>query len=156
MNISEGKYKFYDESTFFQKELYVKSKNKDTSLSIEQPTFDVVSAIFYFRRYDWSKLKVNDVVEIPTFYGDKPFPMLIVYKGIEEVSIGSSTYRCRKFTPVMDPGKIFKKKEDMTIWFSDDKNRIPVSMKFNLHVGAYRVELESYDNLLYPLEAKVK
>jgi len=156
INLSEGKYLYYNETTYNQNDLSVYSQRKDSVLSLGSQVFDVVSAIYYFRRLDWSNLAENDMIELQIFHQDSSFPMFIVYKGLENVSIGSSTYRCHKFTPIIDPGKIFQKKENMTIFFSADKNKIPVSIKLNLLVGAFRVELEQYKNLRYPFDAKIK
>ena len=156
INLSEGKYRYYNETTYNQNDLSAYSQRKDSVLSLKSQVFDIVSAIYYFRRLDWSNLAENDVVELQIFHEDSHFPMLVVYKGLENVSIGSSTYHCHKFMPVIDPGKIFQKKENMTIFFSADKNKIPVCIKLNLVVGAFRVELEQYKNLLYPFDAKIK
>jgi len=51
-------------------------------------------------------------------------------------------------------GRLFKTEEDITIWFSADKNFIPVKIRFNIFVGAFMVELVSYEGLVYPLEIK--
>lgn len=155
-NLSEGKYRYYNETTYDQTKLSVYSQRKDSVLNLESQVFDVVSAIYYFRGLDWSRFAVNESIELAMFYQDSHFPMLVVYKGIEELSIGSASYLCHKFTPIIDPGKIFQKKENMAIWFSADENKIPISIKLNLLVGAFRVELDTYENLLYPLEAKMK
>lgn len=155
-NLSEGKYRYYNESTYDQNRFTVYSQRKDSLLQMKSQVFDVVSAIYHFRTQDWDALAINDMIELQVIHRDEVAPMYIVYKGIEDISIGSSTYRCHKFAPIIDPGKIFQKKENMIISFSADKNKIPVSIKLNLLVGAFRLELDKYENLLHPFEAKVK
>jgi len=155
-NQSAGKYRYYNESTYDQNNLSVYSQRKDSVLNLESPVFDVAAAIYYFRRLDFENLAVNDIIELQTFHRDSPFSLSVVYKGVEEELIGVSAYRCHKFALVVEQGKIFQKKENMTIYFSADENKIPVSIKFNLLVGAFRVELEHYENLLYPFDAKIK
>ena len=153
-NISEGKYRFYDEVSYNHDDKSAYSQNKDTVVRLEKETFDVVSAIYFLRNMDWKQLEYDDVIEITVLFEDKPFPMFVVYKGREQISFGSSKYDCHKFAPVIDPGKIFQKKENMIIWFSDDENKIPVSIRFNLLIGAFRLELNTYENLANPFEAK--
>jgi len=51
--------------------------------------------------------------------------------------------------------RVFKDEDDMTIWVSDDANRIPVRVKTEIWVGALKVDLTSYSGLLNPFSAKV-
>jgi len=44
----------------------------------------------------------------------------------------------------------------MTIWFSDDENKIPISIKFDMLVGSFRCDLTKFENLKYPFTAKIK
>ena len=155
-NLSEGKYRYYNENTYNHSNFSVHSSRRDTTFYFEHSVFDVISALCHFRTLDWSKLAIDDMIELQTFHQDAFAPMFVVYKGIENVSIGNFVYRCHKFTPVIDPGKIFQKRENMIIWFSDDKNKIPISIRLNLMVGSFRLELEKYENLLYPFTAKIK
>ena len=154
-NISEGSYRFYDEVLYNHDELYVESK-KNGKVSVPKNTLDMASVMYYVRRLDLNKLNVNDIISLDTYFGDEIFPFYIVYKGKETVSIGSGKYRCFKFVPVVEPGRVFKEKDDMTIWFTDDENKIPVSIKFDIIVGSFRCDLEKFENLKYPLTAKIK
>jgi hypothetical protein len=44
-------------------------------------------------------------------------------------------------------GRIFKAQESVTIWITDDSNKIPIKMKADLSVGSLRAELEAYRGL---------
>ena len=61
-----------------------------------------------------------------------------------------------KFNPATEVGRLFKTKEDITIWFSADKNFIPVKIRFNIFVGAVMVDLVNYEGLVYPIDIKKK
>ncbi len=154
-NISEGGYKYYDEVLYNQKEMYVDSQ-RNGRVSVPKNTLDMASVMYYVRRLDLNGLKENDIISLDTYFGDELFPFYIVYKGRENISIGSGKYRCLKFGPVVEPGRIFKEKDDMTIWFTDDENKIPVSIKFDILVGSFRCDLVKYENLKYSLNAKLK
>ncbi|MDR0714312.1 MAG: DUF3108 domain-containing protein [Bacteroidales bacterium] len=154
-NISEGNYRFYDEVAYHHDELYVESQRKG-KVAIPPQTLDIVSVMFYVRRLDLNMLNFNDVIRFDTYFSDEIFPFYIVYKGKETISIGSGKYKCFKFVPVVEPGRIFKNEDDMTVWFSDDENKIPVSVKFDILVGSFRCDLVRSENLKYPLTAKVK
>jgi hypothetical protein len=154
-NISEGNYRYYDEVAYYHDELYVESQRKG-KVNVPQRTLDMVSVLFYVRRLDLGSLAFNDVISFNTYFSDEVFPFYIVYKGRETISIGSGKYKCLKFVPVVEPGRLFKKEDDMTIWFSDDNNKIPVSIKFDILVGSFRCDLVRSENLKYPLAAKIK
>ena len=154
-NIREGSYRFYDEVLYNQDSLYIESQRKG-KVSVPKNTLDMASVLFYVRRLDLKSLKYDDVIHLDTYFGDDVFPFYIVYKGRETISIGSGKYKCFKFVPVVEPGRIFENKDDMTIWFSDDENKIPVSIRFKIMVGSFRCDLVKYKNLKYPLTSKIK
>ena len=154
-NIREGNYRYYDEVEFNQNENYVVSQ-RNGKVSVPENTLDMASVLYYVRRLDLTHLNVNDIISVDTYFGDEIFPFYIVYKGKETISIGSGKYKCFKFVPVVEPGRIFAKKDDMTIWFSDDENKVPVSIKFDILVGSFRCDLLSFENLKYPFTAKIK
>ena len=154
-NIREGSYRYYDEVIFNQKEQYVMSQ-RNGKVSVPKNTFDMASVMYYVRRLDLANLKVNDIILLDTYFGDELFPFYIVYRGRETISIGSGQYKCFKFVPIVEPGRVFQKKDDMTIWFSDDENKIPVSIRFDIWAGSFRCDLTKYENLKYPLTAKIK
>jgi hypothetical protein len=55
---------------------------------------------------------------------------------------------------VTEKGRLFKTEEDVSFWFSADKNYLPVRIRFDIFVGAFTVEIVSYEGLAYPLEVK--
>ena len=154
-NIREGSYRYYDEVIFNQEEMYVVSQRKG-KVSVPKNTLDMASVVFYVRRLDLAKLKENDIITLDTYFGDDLFPFYIVYKGKDVISIDAGKFKCFKFVPIVEPGRIFEKNDDMTIWFSDDENKIPLSIKFKMWVGSFRCDLVSFENLKYPLTAKMK
>jgi len=154
-NIREGSYRYYDEIEHNQQEMYIVSQRKG-KVEVPQNTLDMASVLYYVRRLEIDKMKENDIISVDTWFGDSLFPFFIVYKGKETISIGSGKYKCFKFVPIVEPGRVFAKKDDMTIWFSDDANKIPVSIRFDIWAGSFRCDLTKYENLKYPLTAKIK
>jgi hypothetical protein len=53
---------------------------------------------------------------------------------------------------VTEKGRLFKTEEDVSFWFSADKNFLPVKIRFDIFVGGFNVEIVNYEGLLYPLE----
>ena len=52
--------------------------------------------------------------------------------------------------------KGFEEQESVTLWVSDDKNRIPVRIKADILVGSIKADLENFKNLKHPLKIIVK
>jgi hypothetical protein len=153
-NISEGNYKYYDEVEYNQEESYVVSR-RNGKVPVPKKTLDMASVLYYVRRLDFTGLKINDVISLDTYFGDALFPFYIVYKGKEVISVSEGKYVCHKFVPVVEPGRIFANKDDMTIWFTDDENKIPTRIKFDILVGSFKCDLIKCENLKYPLESKI-
>jgi hypothetical protein len=57
---------------------------------------------------------------------------------------------------VTETGRLFKTEEDVSFWFSADKNFLPVKIRFDIFVGAFTVEILNYEGLVYPLGIKKK
>ena len=60
-------------------------------------------------------------------------------------------FRCLKFCPVVQTGRIFKKEEDLIVWISDDKNKIPLCGKAKILFGSIKLELIKHEGLLNPI-----
>jgi hypothetical protein len=60
------------------------------------------------------------------------------------------------FRPLVQSGRVFKEEESLTIWISDDDNKMPVRIKANLAVGSIKADLEGFKGLKYPFKLKMK
>ena len=52
-----------------------------------------------------------------------------------------------KFVPVVQEGRIFKTEEDLTVWITDDANKIPVMVKADILVGSIKMEMTNWEGL---------
>ena len=52
--------------------------------------------------------------------------------------------------------RVFKNKDAMTVWVTDDLNHIPVRIQTDIRVGSLKVDLKQYENLKNPLTSLVK
>ena len=154
-NIREGNYRFFNDVTFHRQGDFVTCRHKGR-VEVPENTMDMAAVLYYVRRLDIAAMRMNDTISVDTYFGRKLFPFQIIYKGRETISINSGTYRCFKFMPVTEVGRAFKNEDDMVVWLSDDQNRIPVSIRFNMRVGSFRCDLISTENLMFPLSAKTR
>jgi len=161
-NIREGKYKRYNvvlfDHTSRQDSAILTSDLTGIHIA-PQGIHDILSCFYWFRNNnlpDMENVKKGDVITIMTWFTDELYPMRMKFIGIEDVRTRQGKIRCLKFNPVTETGRLFKTEEDVSFWFSADKNFLPVKIRFDIFVGAFMVEVESYEGLLYPLDIRKK
>jgi len=147
-DISEGRYKRHDEVIYDHKNL------KATSIlsgehDIPANIMDMTSVFYYIRKIDFDTMSPGQVIKIITFFDDELFPFDIRYFGKEQVRVRDKDYNCIKLVPYVEPGRIFESEDDMTIWLSDDQNHIPICVRFDLIVGAFKCDILNYSGLKY-------
>jgi len=54
---------------------------------------------------------------------------------------------CLKFRPYVQFGRVFKAQESISLWISNDLNKIPIRIEADLRVGAIKADLEAYNGL---------
>lgn len=127
------------------------------TLNIAVCSIDVLTAIYYARNLDYSHCKIRDTLSISLLLDGKLFPIYIRYLGkAVYTSKELGTFNCLKFSPLLVEGSIFKKGEDMTVWVSDDRNKIPLYIETPITIGMIKVKLMSYKGLRNNMDAKIK
>lgn len=153
-NVNEGGYKKYENVNF--------NKAANTAITNEGvfkvPTcvHDVVSAVFYARNIDYNKLRVNDRVPINLFLDNEIHNMYVRYIGKETISTKYGRFNTIKFKPLTIKGTIFEGGEKMTVWVTDDLNRMPVRIESPIIVGKVRIDITSFQGLKNPMTSLVK
>lgn len=147
-NISEDEYKFYDEVLFNRHNNTIISKRKG-KVAVPENTMDILSAFYYARNNNFKNLKQGDIITLNTYFDDGMFTLQIRYKGTETIKSEFGKVNCLKFSPVVEPGRIFDTQDDVTIWISNDNNLLPIRIQFDLFVGSVKADLVKYDNLKY-------
>lgn len=150
-DVKEGSYTKHEEATFDYDSLTAYSLRLDSILKVPPDILDMVSLIYYIRSINLYQLKPGDVLSTITYFDDELFPFDIRYRGKEDIKTKFGTIRCYRFDPVVEPGRMFESEDDMTIWISDDRNIIPIKVRFDLLVGSLKMELDQFANLKYPL-----
>ena len=154
-NIREGKYRYYNEVLFRHgKDSTHVTCQKSGEKYVTADIYDIVSAFYIGRKkYFNDAMTVGQVIEIQTYFGDEVFPLTIRYRGLEVIKTKFGKIECYKFSPVTEVGRAFKSEDDMQVWISRDENKLPVKIRFNLIVGAFTCELESFKGLQNPFSS---
>jgi hypothetical protein len=148
-NRHEASYKHSDNVTFDHEEHKI-TANKGV-FPFKGQVFDFVSAYYFARGIDISKIKIGDKFDMVYFLEDGLNTLSITYIGKEKVDCSMGTFNCLKFCPTIIPGRIFRKDSKLYLWITDDNNRIPVKAHVELVVGSVTMDLTDAKGLKYPL-----
>jgi hypothetical protein len=146
--IEEGGYKKSQQVVFDHYRDSARSEKK--TILIPDNTQDLISAFYFARTIDFSHAQPGQVFPINGYLDDEVIPLNIKVVGREVVETKLGSFRCIKFHPLLQEGRVFKENEDMTVWISDDKNRIPVRVQTDILIGSIKMDLTGYENLANP------
>jgi hypothetical protein len=159
--INEGGYVKNQEGFFDQKsnKILVKDYKHKTEKTFGVPTNtqDILSSFYYLRNYpNINKIKPGESVSIDMFFDNETTKFKLKFIGRENITTKFGVVSTMIFRPLVQSGRIFKERESLTIWISDDYNKIPVRIKARLLVGSLKADLEYYRGLQHPFKLKVK
>lgn len=156
-NIKEGRYRRYNVAFFNRDSNTVFSTRKHQTIKVKPGAQDILSAFFYARKHLFNdNLKINDTLVIETFFSEEPFTLSIIYKGIDIIRTKFGKVRCYKFLPIVERGRVFREDDDLSIWITADKNKIPIKIRFDIVIGSLVCELDSFGGLSNTFEIIVK
>lgn len=132
------------------------AKSRKNITSVSSNVQDILSAYYYARTLDISNINPGDYIKIPFFLDDTTYVSAIQYVGKEVVKTSIGKIRCLKLKPMVATGEVFNNPYPMTLWISDDKNRIPILAQSAVVVGNVKAELIDYTGLANPFISKIK
>jgi hypothetical protein len=106
--------------------------------------------IYYARNIDFSKNNIGDVIPIVMYLDNKIYSLTIRYLGKETIKTETGLVACIKFNPKLIPGTMFKDGDEMTVWVSDDENKIPVLIEAPILIGQVKAKLKSATGTIAP------
>ncbi len=149
--VNEGDYHKENEVTFDQTAHTAVSRNG--TFQVPPCVQDVMSAIYYARNIDFDQYQPGDKIPFTMFLDNEVYHIYVRYMGRETVDTRYGKFKAIRFKPLLIKGTIFEGGEKMTVWVTDDKNRIPVRVNSPISVGNIKVDMIGYKNLRYPLSA---
>lgn len=155
-NVSEGSYTQHLQSTFNTNNntlVLVDKKHTDRpakTVKVPNDVQDILSCFYYLRSAD--NLKVGNVLKMSVWIDDELFPFQLRVVGTEKISTKFGKVNCLKIIPSVVSGRVFKDKEGVTMWVTNDQNRVPVLIKAELAVGSLKASIDNYTNVKYPIK----
>jgi hypothetical protein len=149
-NRRESNYKHADKVTFDREKKTITAAKGIFPYSADK-VFDFVSAYYFARCIDVSKIHIGQKIDLQYFLEDGVHTLSITYVGKEKVACSMGTFNCLKFNPTIIPGRIFRKDSKLYLWITDDNNRIPVKAHVEVVLGSLTMDLTAASGLKYPL-----
>ena len=157
-NVSEGNYRQHLHAAFNQNANTLvltdkkNPKNPPRTIKTVAGLQDMVSAFYYLRSSASGTLNVGDVFNLNVWIDDEMFPFRLRVAGTENIKTKFGTVNALRIIPSVMSGRVFKDKEGVTLWVTNDANNIPVAIKAQLAVGSLRADLDNYKNVKYPIK----
>lgn len=148
--VDEGGYKINQDYTFFQHQNKV-DNGEGKEFTTPEMVQDMISAFYYARTLDLKNAKIGDHFDMNIFMDDEIWPTKIEYRGIEDVRIRKGKFRCYKFVPVVQEGRVFSKDDALEVWITADGNKIPILAKAKIQVGSIKMHLVDWEGLANPM-----
>jgi hypothetical protein len=129
---------------------------KDT-VPYEGCGFDVLSMIYYARNIDFTGVAIDQRIPIKMFLDNAMHESYIRYLGKDQLKIKDvGAFKVIKFSPLLIEGTIFNAGEDMTVYVTDDENRIPLLIETPILVGSIRARVNQMKGLRHALKSLIE
>jgi hypothetical protein len=126
------------------------------SLPIQDNTFDLLATAYNFRKFDFNKLFTGQKVPYRMLIDKQVANLYFHYLGKENVKTRKGKeYRCHKVSVYLLQGDFFPEGEYMKIWFTDDKNHLPVQVETEILFGSVKALLLETKSMKYPLTSEI-
>ncbi len=126
-------------------------KNTDTTVNIGEVQ-DMVSAFYDLRNIDLSTVQPGDERRVDLFFDGETYPFKLRFLNKEVIETEFGDIRCWKIMPLVQKGRVFEGQESLTVWVSDDVNKVPLRIKASLVVGSLKADLEEYSGIVRDFE----
>lgn len=149
-HIEEGNYRKHERVIFDhqKKNAHVRLYDRENKEVVDTKDYpipanvqDIVSGFYLLRTMDLKNLKKGETVSIQGFFDKELYNLRLVYGGKETVDTIMGKVDTFVFSPIMPKNKLFRGEKPITVWVTDDKNKIPVKIKAKLFVGSLDMEI---------------
>ncbi len=130
-------------------------KEKDSTYFIQNDVKDMLQSFYYLRSLDFDNYKENDMVDVRMFFDEQMYMVKVLVLGRERLNTKFGEIDTIIIRPLVLEGRVFKDEENVTLWVSDDKNKIPIKIKASILVGSVKADLVEATGLAHPFELKI-
>lgn len=164
-DIEEGNFTLYDRVEFDRNssEAYSKRGKSKSEAVFKDPVpiqacvHDMLSVIYFARNLDYEGMDQGDIFPVSIFLDNEVYPLEVRYRGVhgKKKIKGLGNFETYLFSPATIAGDVFKEGDEMKVWVSKDKNRLPLLIESPIAVGSVKAVLVDHKGLRYAAPQKI-
>lgn len=163
--VSEGDYQKYERIEFDQNTYTAKSFVGKTEADAEMQEHDfkncmhdLLSLLYFMRNIDVSNYNEGDFIPTNIFFDKEVFPVKVRFEGKEDGKWikNKGRFNTIKVVPDLIAGSVFNEGDKMSVWVTDDTNKMPLLVESPLKVGSLKAVLKSYKGLRRGMTAQIE
>lgn len=159
----EGTYEVSNQFTFNYQQNVIIAKTENTyqmpridSLPLDSLILDVLTAVYYARNQDFNSFKKNHKITLDMIVDGEIYNIYGRYLGKDVIeNFDGRLYDCHKFSALLVEGTMFQGGEDLFVWLTADKNRIPILIEAKILVGSVKAYFTGGDGFFHPVDALI-
>lgn len=133
------------------------SGQRYVELPLDRCTYDLPALFFLARNMNFDRVVPDRKYPMTFAIDDDIYHVYFILRGRETKKVkGLGTVNTIRFSAKLLAGNVFTGEEDLTIWITDDENRIPVLFEAPILVGTASGRLKEWSGLRHPFSSLVK
>ena len=139
-------------------EVYTSSDgDRSVELPLNACTFDLPALFYFARNMDFASVKPDRKYPMTFAIDDDVYNVYFILRGPETIKVrGVGTVKTIKFSVKLISGNVFTGDEDLSVWITDDGNRIPVLFEAPILVGVASGRITGWSGLKHPFSSLVR
>jgi len=131
--------------------VFDRKHNENKTFTTQENVHDMLSSFYYIRNsLNDDKLVAGQEFNLNMFFDNENHNFKLKFLGREVLNTKFGKVATLKFRPYVMTGRVFKEEEALTLWITDDKNKMPIRIKAELAVGSLNADLEEFKGLKHP------
>lgn len=130
-------------------------KETDSTYFIQNDVKDMLQSFYYVRSINFDEYDENDTIDVRMFFDEQMYMVKVLVLGRERLKTKFGEIDCVVIRPLVQEGRVFKDEENVTLWVSDDRNKIPIRIKASILVGSVKADLIEVKGLTHPFALKI-
>ncbi|WP_430825537.1 DUF3108 domain-containing protein [Carboxylicivirga sp. N1Y90] len=151
-------YRFDHEKRFISAKIQKEDEElKNLTFPWKACSFDILTMVYKARNIDFSLYSPDEKIPISMVVDGEIHDIYIRYLGKEVIkNRDGRRFNCLKFSPLLVEGTIFESGEDMTVWVTDDQNRIPIIVEAKILIGSVKAVFVGAEGLRHTMTAEIE
>jgi len=133
-----------------QKKYFSKKGSKPAPVDVQ----DILSVAYYARTIDVKNAKEGTTFTLNVYLDNEIHALKFRIDGREELDTDIGRVHAVRVIPEVVNGRVFKDKDALKVWVTDDENKLPLRIQAEILVGSIKVDITKQSGLKNPINFK--